>query len=265
MKIVFTDLDGTLLDHHSYDWTPAAPALDRLKQTQTPWIFVTSKTRAESEHWRSVTGNTHPFIVENGAAAFIPRSYFPENIPGSQTRGEYVVIEWGTAYPRLVAALETASRSSDCRTVGFHQWSVEEIAADAGLPLHQAVLAKHREYDEPFRILDPDRRPALTAELERLGLRWTEGGRYFHVTGNNDKALAVQTLAAIYRRSHGAITTLGLGDGPNDLEFLQTVDHPVIIRSKSLPLLTSHLPHAPVTEHPGPAGWNRAVLDFLAR
>lgn len=28
--LVFTDLDGTLLDHESYDWSPARPALNRL-------------------------------------------------------------------------------------------------------------------------------------------------------------------------------------------------------------------------------------------
>jgi hypothetical protein len=33
--------------------------------------------------------------------------------------------------------------------------SVEEIAADSALSLEQAALAKQREYDEPFRILDP--------------------------------------------------------------------------------------------------------------
>jgi mannosyl-3-phosphoglycerate phosphatase len=264
MKIVFTDLDGTLLDHHSYVWTPAQPAIERLIQTQTPWIFVTSKTRAESEHWRNATGNLHPFIVENGAAAFIPRTYFADELPGCHLRGEYRVLEWGAEYPRLVSALASASHSSRCRTVGFHQLTVEEIAADAGLPLDQAAMAKQREYDEPFRIIDPHRKDALTAALERQGFRWTEGGRYFHVTGNNDKALAVRTLADIYRQTAGTVTTLGLGDGPNDLPFLQAVDQPVIIRSKSLPLLTSRLPHAAVTERPGPEGWNRAVLDFLA-
>ncbi|MEC7258918.1 MAG: mannosyl-3-phosphoglycerate phosphatase, partial [Pseudomonadota bacterium] len=30
--LVFTDLDGTLLDHHSYGYAPAQPALDALAQ-----------------------------------------------------------------------------------------------------------------------------------------------------------------------------------------------------------------------------------------
>ena len=28
--IIFTDLDGSLLDHHDYSWKPAQPWLDKL-------------------------------------------------------------------------------------------------------------------------------------------------------------------------------------------------------------------------------------------
>ncbi|WP_340638223.1 hypothetical protein [Salinicola tamaricis] len=45
--LVFTDLDGSLLDHHSYDWQPAAPWLERLAAAGVPVIPTTSKTRAE--------------------------------------------------------------------------------------------------------------------------------------------------------------------------------------------------------------------------
>lgn len=37
--IVFTDLDGTLLDHDNYSWQEAKPALDRLKLKHGPVII----------------------------------------------------------------------------------------------------------------------------------------------------------------------------------------------------------------------------------
>lgn len=46
-RLLFTDLDGSLLDHHSYDWQPARAWLKRLKQLGVPVIPVTSKTRSE--------------------------------------------------------------------------------------------------------------------------------------------------------------------------------------------------------------------------
>ncbi len=42
MRIVFTDLDGT--DHTTYSSQPAVSALDRLRQSGVPVVFVTSKT-----------------------------------------------------------------------------------------------------------------------------------------------------------------------------------------------------------------------------
>lgn len=46
-RLLFTDLDGSLLDHHDYDWKPAEPWLDALRQAGVAVIPVTSKTRSE--------------------------------------------------------------------------------------------------------------------------------------------------------------------------------------------------------------------------
>ncbi len=32
MYLIFTDLDGTLLDHETYSWEAAQPAIERLRQ-----------------------------------------------------------------------------------------------------------------------------------------------------------------------------------------------------------------------------------------
>ena len=53
LKIVFTDLDGTLLDHHTYDYSPALPALAKLQEKQIPLVFCTSKTAAEIISFRT--------------------------------------------------------------------------------------------------------------------------------------------------------------------------------------------------------------------
>ena len=45
--LIFTDLDGTLLDIHTYDWQPAAAWLERLQDKQVPVILCSSKTAAE--------------------------------------------------------------------------------------------------------------------------------------------------------------------------------------------------------------------------
>ncbi|HEY4579910.1 MAG TPA: HAD-IIB family hydrolase, partial [Candidatus Acidoferrales bacterium] len=64
--IVFTDLDGTLLDYHTFSWTAANEALAEIERRRVPLVFCTSKTRAEIEALRRKIGNAHPFISENG-------------------------------------------------------------------------------------------------------------------------------------------------------------------------------------------------------
>jgi mannosyl-3-phosphoglycerate phosphatase len=263
MDVIFTDLDGTLLDRDTYSWEAARPALDRLRQQGVAWVLVTSKTRAEVEFWRRCLENEHPFIVENGGAAFVPLGYFPYAVRGGKRRDAYEAFEWGTPYEELVADLQRASRMSQCRVRGFHEMTPEEVANLCDLPLKQAVLAKQREYDEPFLILDPDRAGALAAAIEEQGRQWTRGGRFWHILGANDKALAVEALSALFERGNAPVRTIGLGDGLNDASFLNVVAAPVLIRSPQAAELKARVPHGLVTDRPGPEGWNEAVLALI--
>ena len=45
--MVFTDLDGSLLDHENYAFDAALPALEALARADIPVSIVSSKTRAE--------------------------------------------------------------------------------------------------------------------------------------------------------------------------------------------------------------------------
>ncbi len=263
MYLIFTDLDGTLLEHDTYSWDAARPAIERLRQQRIPWVLVTSKTRAEVEFWRRTLGNEHPFIVENGGAAFFPAGYLPRHVEGSRPRDAYEVLEWGTPYEELVASLQRASQSSQCRVRGFHEMKAEEVSRLCQLPPEQAVLATQREYDEPFLVLDPDRSGALAAAIEEQGRQWTRGGRFWHILGAHDKALAVTSLVALFEEAYGPVNTIGLGNGLNDVAFLNVVAAPVLIRSPHSPEVKSRVPRGLVTDRPGPAGWNDALLSII--
>ena len=261
--VVVSDLDGTLLDHSTYDFTPARSALDRLRGDGIPLVLCTSKTRAEVEPLRAALGNGDAFIVENGGGFYVPAGYFPFEIEGAERRGAYWLVSIGDPYPDLVHVLERASLATGARVLGFANMSDEAVAEATGLTLHDARLARERDFDEPFTILDPDRTPDLLAAIEREGKQWTRGGRFHHITGGSDKARAVRQLMALYRRQLGPIQTVGLGDAPNDAGFLGAVDVPIVIASSRVAQLRALVPHARVTKHAGPAGWNEAVLELL--
>jgi mannosyl-3-phosphoglycerate phosphatase len=263
MKVVFTDLDGTLLDARTYSFEAAQPALDLLRGKNVPLVICTSKTRAEVELWRTRLGIEHPFIVENGGAVFIPRDYFPFRIPNARQRDSYAVLEFGAPYKELAAELKALSRESGCEVLGFHDMSVAELALRSLLPAHQAELAKRRQYDEAFEVLCSGTCRLLEA-IEKRGRKWTRGNRFHHILGNHDKATAVESLVELYRRAHGEVRTIGIGDGWNDVGFLAGVDVPVLVRSRYDAAIKRAEPRCMVTDAPGPHGWNHALLELLA-
>lgn len=263
MRVVFSDLDGTLLDPGDYSYLPAKPGLARLQKARIPLVFVTSKTRAEVEVFRHLLGNTHPFIVENGGAVYIPNGYFPFPLPALPFRDSYQVITLGAPYEELVDTLKVASVQSGCLVKGFHQMTVAEIAFRCQMSYGQAVLAKRREFDEPFIDLDSGCLDRLLEAITWLGKNWTQGGRFYHITGGNDKVAAVKKLAGLYQRVFGDVTTIGLGDGLNDVSFLNHVDCPVLMCSPRWQRLKKLVPHGLVTRRPGPEGWSQTILEMV--
>jgi mannosyl-3-phosphoglycerate phosphatase len=261
--VVVTDLDGTLLDHETYSFDAARPALDRLRDERIPLVLCTSKTRAEVEPLRTALANSHPFIVENGGGVYIPDGYFPFPIADAIQRESAWLLRLGDSYADLVAALARASHASGVMVRGFSTMSDADVAAATGLALPDARLARRREFDEPFEILDRGRERDLVTAIEREGKRVTKGGRFHHIVGSNDKAVAVRRLVALFARHRGAVRTIGLGDAVNDAGFLSVVDEPILVASSRVEQLRTLLPRAPVTDLPGPAGWNGAVLARL--
>ena len=117
-----------------------------------------------------------------------------------------------------------------------------------------------RAYDEPFSLLEGDPN-ALEIAINKRGLRLTRGGRFYHITGRNDKADAALLLIKAYQRL-GHVYTVGIGDGLNDAGFLNLVRHPVILDSPDAAEVLKRVPRARVFSS-GPAGWSAAISEIL--
>ena len=226
--VIFSDIDGTFLDDkYSYDCTK--PIVDKLTALNSVIVLCSSKTRKEVEYYRKVAGLDEPFIAENGAAIYIPIDYFPFSYPSRQTAA-YNMIELGTPYHTLRRKLEKIKRKTGAEIVGFGDMTLKELSQDTGLPMNLAELAKEREYDEPFRIIEGEKTQVLKA-IKDEGMHCTQGGgKYFHLTGDHDKGKATVILKKLYRQAFSRIETFAVGDGPNDLPMLKVVDNPFFIK-----------------------------------
>lgn len=264
--LVFTDLDGTLLDHDTYSFEPARPALRALEERGVPLILCTSKTKAETDRWRRALGNSHPFIVENGGGVFIPRGYFPFAAAGGAEGLPYEELVFGTPYQELRRVLADMRRRIDPSIRGFGDLTDEEVARLCGFSAEEARLAKEREYDEPFVVGDESLFEAVEAAAGRAGLRIVKGGRFAHLLGSHDKGRAVAALRGLYEKARGPSRTVGLGDSLNDAPMLRAVDIPVIVGKPGGGYDPGiDLPGLVRAPGAGPEGWREAVLGILAR
>lgn len=262
--IIFTDLDGTLLERRTYDYREALPALDQVKERAIPLVFCSSKTRAEQEALRDHFGIKDPFIVEDGGAAYIDRGYFSFSFAHRCSRGPYLVIELGTPYDTIRRAVTDVAVETGIPLRGYGDMNAAEVAALTGLDAASAVRAKDREYEE---TLVDDLSPEELTRLERAfagrGLTMTRGSSFFGVKGAHDKGAAARRLIELYRRQYGDVIFAGIGDGTNDESLLAAVDKPYLVERDGGGWVEMSAPGLNTVTGVGPVGWRRAMSELI--
>lgn len=269
-QILFTDLDGTLLEESTYAFDRALPAIRALQSLRIPIVFCTSKTFAETIGLQESLGITDPFIVENGGAIYFrPGQVEPTGLEVN-SRGLWNRVSLGVPYRALVAQLAALRELTGIDLRGFSDMTAAEVAADCGLSLEAATQSKQREFDEPFVLLKdrPEDLARIAQMAQGVGLNVSTGGRYHHLSGRSDKGRAVRLLCEFLRKNRGPLRSVGIGDSPNDLPMLQAVDLPILVQRPDktyCPDLVEPLPQAIRAPGVGPEGWNAAVQTLLAK
>ncbi|PIV23303.1 MAG: mannosyl-3-phosphoglycerate phosphatase [Deltaproteobacteria bacterium CG_4_8_14_3_um_filter_45_9] len=265
--MIFSDLDGTLLDRDTYSFEPALPALRVIKQKGIPLVLSSSKTRAEIELYRKKLENDHPFISENGGAVFIPKGYFSFQFPYDRELEEYFVLELGTFYLQIVEVFNSIKKETRIPIKGFSDLTEDELTSLCGLSLREAEFAKKREYDEPFIIEGGKKEIEIVKrKIKEKGMNYVWGGKFHHILSKNDKGKAVEILRELYENQFFSIYTVGIGDNVNDIPMLRAVDHPILFKGEDslFPEELSTIQNLTIVEGTGPQAWNEAILRIVA-
>lgn len=266
--IIFTDLDGTLLNYSNYSFKAALPALNKIKEMNIPLVVCSSKTKKEIEFYRQKLNNNHPFISENGGGIFIPKDYFRFEIADSGFKiveiDNYLIIRLGTEYNELRNVIGEL-RKAGFKIRGFGDMTVKEISELTGLDDREAIMTKERDFDEPFVFEGNEEEMAsLFESIRSKGLRHTRG-EFFHLLGNTDKGRAVRILIELYRRVFNDLLTVAIGDNLNDVPMLEVVDYPIIVqRFKGIYDSQINISNLIKADGIGPIGWNNAILKILS-
>lgn len=246
--VIFTDLDGTLLDHESYDFAPARPMLARLAMAGVPVVLASSKTAAEIALWQERMGLTGwPAIVENGAGISAGTD---DPDAGEQP-----------TYPRLCRAIAAARVPFR----GFATMTDADLAALTGLPLGEARLARQRAWSEPGLWQgDAAGLAAFLAKMAAEGITARRGGRFLTLSYGGTKAARMAELA----ERLNARLTVALGDAPNDAEMIAAASRGIVVRNDHGPGLPP-LPGESTgrilrSRTAGPTGWAEALDTLLS-
>jgi mannosyl-3-phosphoglycerate phosphatase len=207
--------------------------VEALAEEHIAVVLCSSMTRAQLEAYKDELGIEHPFVCESGAAVLIPHEYFPFGVLCNRDLPGHQVIEFGRPYEEVVALLRRTAVRLNIRVIGFNDLSVERVASECGVSLSQAHLAKLREYDEPFRILDdrPDVHDRLWRALQASRLTCTYHGAYEHVGSPVDIATGVHLLTTLYRRAYGGVVTAAIGTTLSSASFLHRVKFPFVVET----------------------------------
>lgn len=259
--LVVSDLDGTLLDHHDYNFEAAKLVLQKLETQNIPVILNSSKTACEIQTLQQTLNNTHPFITENGSGIIIPRQYFSTPIPEASPWHDQLELTLGRSRQSIIDELQHLPTDINTLFQPFSSLSCDDIVHLTGLSQTQASMANDRLYTEPLNWLGTQEEKAeFYRILKEKHIHFTEGGRFIHLMGNTNKGSAITRLAQLYHNEFNkTIKIVALGDGNNDIDMFKAADIAVVIRSPA---------HSPPTfEHPkkiisnvlGPEGWAEVI------
>jgi len=260
-KIIFTDLDGTFLNHHNYSFSESKEALEKIEQNKIPLIFTTSKTKIEVELLQQKVGIKEPYIVENGAALFIPKEYQNKNLNFLKNFDEYKVLVFGKTYDQILNFYNEYKEEFGLK--GFSDMDNQEISNLTGLDISNVTRAKKRDFTEPFIMEDITKLEKLKNLASTYKIRITQGGRFFHLIGENqDKGIAVKKTIELFEKLYNQkINSIGLGDGENDIKMLEVVDIPIVIKNHNEQYLDIDVPNLQKSNYQGSSGWNEMILQ----
>lgn len=260
--VIFTDLDGTLLDLKTYSYLPALEALGRIIASGVRLVFCSSKTRVEQQHLQERIGIRDVMIVENGSAILIPSHCTPV-LGQSPARTE--VIELGDSAARIRGELDAMRREMRLRFRGFREIPFQELCRLTDLDPEAALRAQTREYSETIvSEMSASEMKSFCEALQSRGLSCIPGSRFHTVVSSKvDKGRAVRLVTELFRNEMGDVCTAGIGDSRNDEPMLAAVDRPFLFLRPDGPRGDLQLACLTTVDGSGPVAWNRLVCSLL--
>lgn len=264
--LIFTDLDGTLLNHHSYSFGDNIKIIQILLDHSHQIIINSSKTFLEILKIRKKLGlESMPFSCENGAVIYYPKSNFQKPL-GS---------------------------------LNFKEFWKKKVITKSSQFWHRYLLQQNKYFkfeiaqDLPIKLLKErtglkDIKPMLSREGSQL-IIWKDsqlnlskfkkqikrihsgvfiqGGRFIQLSSSCSKRISTKLISHTYfEQFHDKYykSIIAIGDNQNDIDMLNYAKYPCLIKSNKsqFPKLYKNKNQIFQSRSLAPKGWKEVIKDL---
>ncbi|HYC89365.1 MAG TPA: HAD hydrolase family protein [Thermoanaerobaculia bacterium] len=247
--VVFTAIDGTLLDARTFEPGRVRAAIARLAEAGIPVVPVTIMTLDEIAPLATELGLGPAMIVEAGGAI-------------ARRRGETWEVEpCGPPAETLLDVIRDIEERSGANLLIYSALPESDAARLSGRSGAMLHASTHRCFSEPF-VLETGELEAVSRAAAEIGFSVRRGRRFLHLCRECDQGEAFARL----REELGCEVAIGVGGAAVDLEFLARTDVAILIPGPAGEVdaeLAAQLPHARIASAPAPDGWAAAVDEAL--
>ena len=256
--LIFTDLDGSLLDRDTFKFDEIKHYLKKLLSKGIFIIPNTSKTEKEILEFNNELGSNLPYISENGSAINgldLLNSNLPKELILSREKNNLTKIFEKSVPINLQNKCEWLS-----------EMNKKKQSLIFGLEDEKLKMALDRKYTIPF-IFDGNKneKNKLFKIVKKNGLILQEGGRVINLTDKVNKAKALQVFVRFYKKNNKNVKTIAVGDNYNDLDMLKTSDFPCLVFNDKFTLDEIHIKNLITTNKPSPEGWADVIKKALVK
>ena len=256
--LIFTDLDGSLLDRDTFKFDEIKHYLKKLLSKGIFIIPNTSKTEKEILEFNNELGSNLPYISENGSAINgldLLNSNLPKELILSREKNNLTKIFEKSVPINLQNKCEWLS-----------EMNKKKQSLIFGLEDEKLKMALDRKYTIPF-IFDGNKneKNKLFKIVKKNGLILQEGGRVINLTDKVNKAKALQVFVRFYKKNNKNVKTIAVGDNYNDLDMLKVSDFPCLVFNDKFTLDQIPIDDLITTNKPSPEGWADVIKMALVK
>ena len=261
--ILISDLDGTLLGHHDFDFDLIKSDIINLLDSGHLLVLASSKTKVEIEGFCDELGRSVPFIYENGAGVenFCLINGCEAPLNSHQNPKAIRTDALLTIWERYISL----GLKSRCHFVK----DMDRGAQQACLGLGTTALdrAMRRSFSLPFTFSGPASDVQKLKYLaSKAGLSVQQGGRVYNLSGCHDKADYLPKIRKWASKAKDTPVLIVLGDSKNDIKMLKQADVSCVIPNENGDCLKFGNGNYPTIIAPraAPLGWLDAVMEALS-